>query len=57
MLGLFSDYTPKFVQHFATLGDQMKAAFQAYDQAVKQGTFPDDAHAFTMDDSILERIY
>ncbi|MDD6698624.1 MAG: 3-methyl-2-oxobutanoate hydroxymethyltransferase [Veillonellaceae bacterium] len=57
MLGLFSDYTPKFVHHFANLGDQMKGAFQAYDKAVKDGTFPDDAHAFQMDDSVLERLY
>ena len=57
MLGLFSDYTPKFVQHFANLGGEMQAAFQAYDEAVKNGTFPDDAHAFKMDDSVLERLY
>ena len=57
MLGLFSDYTPKFVQHFANLGGEMQAAFQAYDAAVKNGTFPDDAHAFKMDDSVLERLY
>ena len=57
MLGLFSDYTPKFVQHFANLGGEMQAAFHAYDEAVKNGTFPDDAHAFKMDDSVLERLY
>ncbi|WP_294150913.1 3-methyl-2-oxobutanoate hydroxymethyltransferase [uncultured Selenomonas sp.] len=57
MLGLFSDYTPKFVKHFANLGGEMQAAFQAYDEAVKNGTFPDDAHAFKMDDSVLERLY
>ena len=57
MLGLFSDYTPKFVQHFANLGGEMQAAFHAYDEAVTNGTFPDDAHAFKMDDSVLERLY
>ena len=57
MLGLFSDYTPKFVKHFANLGGEMQAAFHAYDEAVKNGTFPDDAHAFKMDDSVLERLY
>ena len=35
----------------------MQAAFHAYDEAVKNGTFPDDAHAFKMDDSVLERLY
>ena len=57
MLGLFSDYTPKFVKHFANLGGEMQAAFHAYDEAVKNGTCPDDAHAFKMDDSVLERLY
>ena len=32
MLGLFSDYTPKFVKHFASLGGEMQAAFKAYDE-------------------------
>ena len=46
MLGMFSDYTPKFVKHFAELGKEMKEAFAAYDREVKSGAFPDAAHAF-----------
>lgn len=46
MLGMFSDYTPKFVKHFAELGKEMKEAFAAYDREVKAGAFPDAAHAF-----------
>ena len=45
MLGMFSDYTPKFVKHFAELGKEMKEAFAAYDREVKSGAFPDAAHA------------
>ena len=57
MLGLFSDYTPKFVKHFAELGSQMQAAFKEYDEEVKAGTFPDEAHSFKIDDEVLERLY
>jgi len=57
MLGLFSDYTPKFVKHFAELGNQMQAAFKKYDEEVKAGTFPDEAHSFKIDDEVLERLY
>ena len=57
MLGLFNDYTPKFVKRFANLGEEMIKAFKAYDQEVKTGTFPDESHAFKIDDDVLKRIY
>ena len=57
MLGLFSDYTPKFVKHFAELGQQMQAAFKAYDEEVKAGTFPEEAHSFKIDDDVISRLY
>ncbi len=57
MLGLFSDYVPKFVKHFAKLGDQMKDAFKAYDEEVKAGTFPNESHYFAIDDETLSRLY
>ena len=57
MLGLFNDYTPKFVKRFANLGQEMTKAFKAYDQEVKAGTFPDESHTFKIDDDILKRIY
>ena len=57
MLGLFNDYTPKFVKRFANLGEEMIKAFKAYDQEVKAGTFPDESHAFKIDDDVLKRIY
>ena len=53
----FSDYTPKFVKHFAELGEKMQAAFKAYDAEVKAGTFPDAAHSFKIDDDVMERLY
>lgn len=57
MLGLFSDYTPKFVKHFGEVGAAMEAAFAAYVKEVQAGTFPDDAHSFKIDDDVMERLY
>ncbi|SEL54711.1 ketopantoate hydroxymethyltransferase [Xaviernesmea oryzae] len=46
MLGLFSDFTPRFVKHFATLGPQISAAAAAYADEVKARTFPAIEHTF-----------
>lgn len=46
MLGMYTDYKPKFVRRFAQVGDIMKEAFAAYDRAVKDGTFPNEAESF-----------
>lgn len=40
MLGLFEKFKPKFVRHYAQVAEQMRGAFQAYIQDVKEGTFP-----------------
>lgn len=57
MLGLFSDYTPKFAKHFAELGAQMKEAFAAYVSEVQAGTFPAEEHTFKMDEDVLHKLY
>ena len=57
MLGMFTDFKPKFVKHFANVGEQMTAAFKAYDQEVKAGTFPAEEHTYKIDDSIIEILY
>ena len=40
MLGMFSDYVPKFVKHYAKVGEIMQNAFEEYDKEVKNGDFP-----------------
>lgn len=57
MLGFFSDFTPKFVKRFASLGEQAGNAFGAYIKEVQSGTFPAPEHGFTVDDSIIEKLY
>ena len=57
MLALFSDFKPKFVKHFGNIGPQMTAAFKAYDEEVKAGTFPAEEHTFKIDEDALKKLY
>lgn len=57
MLGLFSDFTPKFVKRFADTGDIMKAAFASYIDEVRSGAFPAKEHEYSVDDSVIEKLY
>lgn len=56
MLGLFPDYTPKFVKKFADVGSVMQTAFAAYDEDVKQARFPETKHAFSLENVVLEKL-
>ncbi|MGN0155143.1 MAG: 3-methyl-2-oxobutanoate hydroxymethyltransferase [Lachnospiraceae bacterium] len=57
MLGMFSDFTPKFVKKFADIGVIMKDAFAAYDSEVKAGTFPAKEHEYSISEDIIEKLY
>lgn len=57
MLGMFSDFTPKFVKRFANVGEVMKAAFEAYCREVQDGTFPAKENEYAMADEVLEKLY
>jgi 3-methyl-2-oxobutanoate hydroxymethyltransferase len=46
LLGLFSDFTPKFVKRYADLGAASKAALAAFTREVRDGTFPGPEHSF-----------
>ncbi len=57
MLGLFSDFTPKFVKRFAETGKVMTDAFRAYNDAVKAGAYPAAEHTYAIKDDIIEKLY
>lgn len=57
MLGMFSDFTPKFVKKFANVGEVMKQAFLRYDEEVKSGAFPQKEHGYEISDEIIEKLY
>lgn len=46
LLGLFPDFTPKFVKRYAELGREMKDAFKAFKDDVEQGRYPGPEHCY-----------
>ena len=57
MLGMFNDFTPKFVKKYESLGDKMKSAFETYIDEVENGYFPSQKHSFNISDEIIEKLY
>lgn len=57
MLGMFSDFTPKFVKRFAETGKMMTDAFKAYNEEVKAGTYPTTEHTYAISDEVIEKLY
>ena len=47
MLGLFTEFTPKFVKRYRRLGDEIRAAASEYAEEVRQGRFPAAEHTYT----------
>ncbi len=56
MLNMFDGLKPKFVKHFANVGEEMKNAFIKYDEEVKAGVYPSEEHTFAIDEEILKEI-
>jgi len=46
MLGLFTDFKPKFVKHYAQLADVIENAVKEYADDVRNRKFPSDEHCF-----------
>jgi len=57
MLGMYADFTPRFVKKYAQLGETMKAAFKAYIQETGEGIFPSAEHQFQIKEETLRRLY
>lgn len=45
-MGMFTDFTPKFVKRFAEMGEEMSKAAAEYAKEVKARTFPADEHCY-----------
>lgn len=56
MLGMFTDYVPKFVKQFANVGEVMTKAFTDYMQEVKAGTFPAQEHTYKISDEVIDTL-
>lgn len=57
MLGMFSDFTPKFVKRYANIGEAMKAAFKGYIDEVGEGAFPTAEHGYGISNEVIQKLY
>ena len=48
MVGLFSDFLPKFVKRYAQLGEQVSSAVAAYASDVRDRSFPSAEHTYSV---------
>ena len=46
LLGVFTDFKPKFTKRFAALTEVAVTGIRQYVKEVKEGTFPDDDHSY-----------
>ncbi len=57
MLGMYSDFTPKFVKRFGDVGACIQDAVRQYIREVRDGGFPAEEHSFSIADSVIEKLY
>src|SRR5437660_3893033 len=50
LLGVFTDFKPKFTKRYANLTEVAVAGLKAYAADVRAGTFPDDDHSYGVED-------
>lgn len=57
MLGMYNDFTPKFVKKYENIGERMDIAFKQYISEVKEKVFPGEEHGFKISDEVIEKLY
>ncbi|MBM7615249.1 3-methyl-2-oxobutanoate hydroxymethyltransferase [Alkaliphilus hydrothermalis] len=57
MLGMYSDFTPKFVKKYTDIGSIVKEAVAAYGKEIQEGVFPEAKHTFAIDEETLKKLY
>jgi 3-methyl-2-oxobutanoate hydroxymethyltransferase len=56
VMGLYTGKRPKFVKQYASARDEMLKGVQAYMSEVRDGSFPEEKHIFTMPEEVLEQL-
>ncbi len=54
LLGVFTDFKPKFTKRYAKLAEVAVGGIRQYVDEVKSGRFPDDDHTYGVDDAVFE---
>lgn len=57
MLGMFSDFVPKFVKQYADMKGLMMNGIRRYIDEVNGEMFPEKKHTFAINDDVLEKLY
>jgi len=55
LLGVFSDFKPKFTKRYANLTEVAVEGIKKYIADVKGGTFPDDEHSYSVDEKEYDK--
>ena len=55
LLGVFTDFKPKFTKRYAKLTEVAVNGIRQYVEEVKQGVFPDEEHSYSVSDDEYER--
>ncbi|GJL80619.1 MAG: 3-methyl-2-oxobutanoate hydroxymethyltransferase [marine bacterium B5-7] len=55
LLGVFTDFKPKFTKRFAKLTEVAVSAISEYVSEVKNGTFPDEEHTYGVNEAEYEK--
>ncbi|MGA0534010.1 3-methyl-2-oxobutanoate hydroxymethyltransferase [Hansschlegelia sp. KR7-227] len=55
LLGVFTDFKPKFTKRYAKLTEVAVAGIREYVREVKEGAFPDDDHSYTVKDAEYDK--
>ncbi len=55
LLGVFTDFKPKFTKRFASLTEVAVSGIKQYVSEVKQGSFPDDDHSYSVSEQEFDR--
>lgn len=56
MLGMYSDFTPKFVKRYAEIGKTIKDAVSIYKEEVNSGEFPQKCNQYEISDDIMTEV-
>jgi 3-methyl-2-oxobutanoate hydroxymethyltransferase len=55
LLGVFTDFKPKFTKRYANLTEVAVNGLKAYVKEVKESAFPDDDHSYGVDEKEYEK--
>lgn len=57
MLGMFSDFKPRFVKQYSNLKPIITESVKTYIDDINQESFPGKEHVFTIDETVIKKLY